>query len=494
MQTKRFGLCAALSAAALLLLAGCAGSGSTAAPTLTVESSYPLQYAKQFTVDECTGGYELITIADSQYLVVPQGAAVPEDLPQGTTVLQQPIENIYLVSTSAMDPIISLGALDSIALSGTKADGWYLPEAKAAMQAGQIAYAGKYSAPDYETILASGCGLAIENTMIYHTPEVKEQLEKFGIPVLVERSSYETDPLARMEWVKLYGILLGKQQEAEQLFDTQVQRVAPLDSIALSGTKADGWYLPEAKAAMQAGQIAYAGKYSAPDYETILASGCGLAIENTMIYHTPEVKEQLEKFGIPVLVERSSYETDPLARMEWVKLYGILLGKQQEAEQLFDTQVQRVAPLENQQPTGKTVAFFSITSNNLVTVRKGSDYVARMIEMAGGSYVFADLTDSGNNLATINLSLEDFYAGAKDADVLLYNSTIEGSIASTEQLVEKCPLLAQFKAVQNGNVWCTAQSLFQQSMELPDLILDMNRVFTEGTPADSELTFLTHVE
>ena len=377
MQTKRFGLCAALSTAALLLLAGCAGSGSTAAPTLTVESSYPLQYAKQFTVDECAGGYELITIADSQYLVVPQGAAVPEDLPQGTTVLQQPIENIYLVSTSAMDPIISLGALDSIALSGTKADGWYLPEAKAAMQAGQIAYAGKYSAPDYETILASGCGLAIENTMIYHTPEVKEQLEKFGIPVLVERSSYETDPLARMEWVKLYGILLGKQQEAEQLFDTQVQRVAPL---------------------------------------------------------------------------------------------------------------------ENQQPTGKTVAFFSITSNNLVTVRKGSDYVTRMIEMAGGSYVFADLTDSGNNLATINLSLEDFYAGAKDADVLLYNSTIEGSIASTEQLVEKCPLLAQFKAVQNGNVWCTAQSLFQQSMELPDLILDMNRVFTEGTPADSELTFLTHVE
>ena len=210
MQTKRFGLCAALSAAALLLLAGCAGSGSTAAPTLTVESSYPLQYAKQFTVDECTGGYELITIADSKYLVVPQGAAVPEDLPQGTTVLQQPIENIYLVSTSAMDPIISLGALDSIALSGTKADGWYLPEAKAAMQAGQIAYAGKYSAPDYETILASGCGLAIENTMIYHTPEVKEQLEKFGIPVLVERSSYETDPLARMEWVKLYGILLAK--------------------------------------------------------------------------------------------------------------------------------------------------------------------------------------------------------------------------------------------------------------------------------------------
>ena len=345
---------------------------------LSFDKTMPLDYAAQFSVSYAGDEYKCITIGqDQEFLLVAEGAAVPSGVPEGVTVLQQPLDEIYLVASAAMDSFAQLDAVDCIRFSGRK----------------------------------------------------------------------ESD-----------------------------------------------WYIEQAKEAMSAGDMLYAGKYSEPDYELILSQGCDLVLENTMIYHTPEVKEQLEKFGIPVLVERSSYETDPLARMEWVKLYGILLGKQQEAEQLFDTQVQRVAPLENQQPTGKTVAFFSITSNNLVTARKGSDYVARMIEMAGGRYVFADLTDSGNNLATINLSLEDFYAGAKDADVLLYNSTIEGSIASTEQLVEKCPLLAQFKAVQNGNVWCTAQSLFQQSMELPDLILDMNRVFTKGTPADSELTFLTHVE
>ena len=144
--------------------------------------------------------------------------------------------------------------------------------------------------------------------------------------------------------------------------------------------------------------------------------------------------------------------------------------------------------------TGKTVAFFSITSNGLATVRKGNDYVARMIEMAGGDYAFADLTDNGNNLATVNLSLENFYAGAKDADVLIYNSTIEGEVDSLAALLGKCPLLADCKAVQQGNVWCTAQSLFQQSMELPDLILDMNRVFTQENPPESELKFLTKIE
>ena len=91
-----------------------------------------------------------------------------------------------------------------------------MEEARQAMQESRIAYAGKYSAPDYERILAAGCTLAIENTMVLHDPEVKEQLEKFGVPVLVERSSYESGPLARMEWLKLYGILLNKTEMAEE--------------------------------------------------------------------------------------------------------------------------------------------------------------------------------------------------------------------------------------------------------------------------------------
>ena len=365
--------------AATLVLSGCSSKTEPAnTESLVFSHHYQLDYAQQFTADCYEGGYTMVSIPDSgqKFLVVPQDAAEVDSLPADVTVLRQPVENIYLVSTSVMDLILHLDALDSVTLSGTKAEGWYLPEAKQAIEAGRIAYAGKYSAPDYEQILAANCGLAIENTMILHTPEVKEQLEHFGIPVLVERSSYESGPLERMEWIKLYGILLGKEEQAEQVFAAQEAAIAPL--------------------------------------------------------------------------------------------------------------------LE-QEPTGKSCAFFSLSSNNLATVRKGSDYVAKMIEMAGGTYVFSDLTDNGNSLATMNLPLENFYAGAKDADVLIYNSAIEGTIASVSQLTEKFPLLSEFKAVQNGQVWCTSQSLFQQSMALADLILDMNKVFTEGTPDADTLKFLTHV-
>ena len=208
--------------AAALVLAGCTAAPTAPADTdeLVFDHAYPLDYATQFSADCYADGSTLLTIPDAQakFLLRPEGAATLRTVPEGVTVLQQPVQNIYLVSTSAMDLFLHLDALDSIALSGTRAEGWYLDEAKQAMQSGRIAYAGKYSAPDYERILTAECGLAVENTMIYHTPEVKEQLERFGIPVLVERSSCESSPLARMEWIKLYGILLGKEALAEEVF------------------------------------------------------------------------------------------------------------------------------------------------------------------------------------------------------------------------------------------------------------------------------------
>ena len=366
--------------ASVLLLAGCSASETAPASTeeLVFAHAYPLDYATQFTADCYEGGYTMLTLTESgeQFLVTPEDAAAVEGLPGSVTVLRQPIRNIYLVSTSVMDLFLALDGLDSVTLSGTRAEGWYLDEARAAMEAGRIAYAGKYSAPDYEKILAANCGLAIENTMIYHTPEVKEQLERFGIPVLVERSSYESSPLARMEWIKLYGILLGKEALAEEVFARQAQRIAPL-------------------------------------------------------------------------LEQPS--------------------------------------------TGKRCAFFSITSSGLATVRKSGDYVAQMIGMAGGEYVFADLADSGNSLSTMNIPLEDLYAGVKDADVLIYNGTIEGTISTKEELLARCALLAECKAVQSGDIWCTTPSFFQQSMALADFMLDLHAVFTGETADPDTLHFLTKI-
>lgn len=59
-----------------------------------------------------------------------------------------------------------------------------------------------------------------------------------------------------------------------------------------------------------------------------------------------------------MIVEHSSYETDPLGRLEWVKFYGALFDAEDAAEQLFASETAKTADVLNEAPTGKTVAFF----------------------------------------------------------------------------------------------------------------------------------------
>ena len=235
---------------------------------------------------------------------------------------------------------------------------------------------------------------------------------------------------------------------------------------------------------MQAGTMVYAVKYSAPDYETILAEGCDLAIENTMIYHTPEVVEQLESVGVPVLIERSSYESDPLGRIEWLKLYGALVGKEDAACAAYDALLQDLQPVLAQELAGKTVAFFYITTAGAVNVRKSGDYIAKAIRMAGGDYVSFDESGEENALSTMTIQMESFYDAAADADVLIYNSTIDGELDSLDALLAKSPLLADFRAVQTGNVWCITKNFYQESLALGDLILDVHAVLNDKDAGD----------
>ena len=76
------------------------------------------------------------------------------------------------------------------------------------------------------------------------------------------------------------------------------------------------------------------------------------------------------------------------------------------------------------------------------------------------------------------MQLEEFYAGAKDADYIIYNSSIDGGISSVSDLLDKCPVLSDFKAVQEGNVFCTTNDMYQQSMSAGNLIEDFHRMLT----------------
>ena len=355
---KKIGIC--LLAALTALLCGTALAEGPALPGLTWESSMELVYASCFSVDYYEGGYALIDVKDSaHYLVVPENMPVPEGLDANIRVLQQPLDKIYLAATSAM-----------------------------------------------------------------------------------------------------------------ALFD----RLDALSSIRLVGTAASGWYIDNAVAAMERGDMLFSGKYSEPDYELMINEGCDLAIESTMILHSPKVQEMIELLGIPVFIDRSSYETHPLGRTEWIKLYSVLTDKETEAEAFFDTQTAIIEELKDFENTEKTVAFFYISSDGTVNVRASWDYIASMIEIAGGRYIFPELSDPESNRSTVSMTLEQFYAAAVDADYLIYNAAIDNPLPSVDALLAKSNLFADFRAVREGNVWCTGKYLYQATDIVGSLITDIHRM------------------
>lgn len=353
----------------LVLCMGCSATSATADQNavavgkLNYESSMDVEYASNFRVDYYDGGYALISILsnNTKFLVVPEHSKVPEGLDEDIAIIRQPVSNIYLVSTSAMCFFDQLDAIDVIRLSGTKPEGWYVNAAARAMEEGKIIFAGKYNQPDYEMIRAENSVLSIQSGMIGHAPEVKEKLEELGVNVLVDQSSYESHPLGRTEWIKVYSVLLDKEELAAELFQEQAEVVEELADI---------------------------------------------------------------------------------------------------------------------EPTGQSVAYFYINLSGKVSVRNSNDYVPKMVRMAGGQYIFENLGDPSKAISTTLMGMEEFYATAKNADFIFYNTTIAGEVESMEQLLEKNELLQNFKAVKEKNVWCTHQNLLQHPDQMGTMIEEMHKILT----------------
>lgn len=199
---------------------------------LTYESTVNLEYAERFKIYRYEGGYSVIRVYDGRdYILIPEGGEIPTDLPDSVTVIQKPLDNVYIQATSSMCFFASMDAMDALRLSGTKEDGWYIDAAVEAMKKGDLLFAGKYSEPDYEMLVSESCDLALESTMILHNPEVLEKLEEMGIPVFIERSNYEKHPLAKTEWVKVIGEMVDQPEKAEELFEVQKGYVQSLDEF-----------------------------------------------------------------------------------------------------------------------------------------------------------------------------------------------------------------------------------------------------------------------
>lgn len=324
------------------------------------------------------------------------------------TVLQQPLTTTYVAASAVMAPLCDLGAVSQIRFSGLREEGWYVDEARTAMEKGSMLFAGKYSEPDYETLLREGCDLALESTMIYRSPEVIEKLSALGIPVYIDYSSYEPHVLGRLEWIRVYGALFGHEEKAQQWYQAERDRIRAIQKDAETSS----------------GEASRSGK----------------STEKSEIKTSRNSKNEASSIGS----SSGRAGTDTTADLR------------------------------------PTVVYFYVNSSGQIQVRQPHDYIPELLELAGARYLAPDMKGlSGSRKSNVTVSLEDFYSSCRDADYLIYSATLDRPLSSIRELLGKNALFADFKAVKEGHVYTTDKDFYQLSDRMADFAEDVRQMLQD---------------
>ena len=180
---------------------------------------------------------------------------------------------------------------------------------------------------------------------------------------------------------------------------------------------------------------------------------------------------RLEDVGIP-LIECAEYmEQSPLARAEWMRIYGMLYGKEHEADSLFalvDSSYHALKTLAATSNISRTVLMDKQTGS-VWYVPGGRSTIGRMLDDAGARYPFAQDEHSGS----LPLPFETVLERSGDADVWLFRYDNQQPI-TRQQLLAEQPGYSQLRPVHEDELYgCNvATSMFyEESPFRPDLLL-----------------------
>lgn len=213
----------------------------------------------------------------------------------------------------------------------------------------------------------------------------------------------------------------------------------------------------------------------------------GFAIDgNNKTYNT------IEKSGIPVIFNGDWTEESPMGKAEWIKFFGALFDKSEEAEEIYDDiaknykEAKQLAQSVDETPL---VIAGSMYKDSWF-VPYGNSWQAQFIKDANAAYIYKDTEGSGSKA----LSFESVLNDAQNADFWV----APGQFQSYEQLYETSQHYKQFKAVQNKKVFTYSNTMgatggvlyYELAPNRPDLVLkDLISIFHPELLKDYKPTF-----
>lgn len=244
----------------ILLFAGCAGNydenNDQQSHRMSPQEAVEVKYARGFQIDTMNG-FQRLRIIDSvnnetyEYLLVPKGLQAPD----GMKVIQTPVESMSLFSVSFIAFLNELNALDKIKYV-ENINYVYNQEVHELYSQGVIAESGLFGQVNLEKLILDSPEVILLNGFSENSDQQKK-LIKSGIQVFPILEWYEQNPLARAEWIKVFGALIDRESEANSIFnliESEYKQVkekcsgVDVKSKAIFSSLYQGvWYLPGGK-------------------------------------------------------------------------------------------------------------------------------------------------------------------------------------------------------------------------------------------------------
>jgi iron complex transport system substrate-binding protein len=166
------------------------------------------------------------------------------------------------------------------------------------------------------------------------------------------------------------------------------------------------------------GDVVSIGEEGQIQTEKLIGLHPDILITSSFGFNDQSLKSRLNKFNILVLMCDNFKEQHPLARAEWIRFFGFLYHRTPSADSIFSAieknylRIADSASRRVKRPRVMTDAMYGDVWN----IPGGNSYSAKLIEDAGGDYLFKNKTE----LYTYPLNLESVLKAASDADIWLH--------------------------------------------------------------------------
>lgn len=217
------------------------------------------------------------------------------------------------------------------------------------------------------------------------------------------------------------------------------------------------------------------------DYEKIIKIRPDLLVAYTISASEPQYLAKLRSLDIPVLVIYEHFENHPLAKAEYLRLFGALTGRQTKADSCFRAVRDRYCELADsvaKQINDKQKVLMNIPYSDAWYIPGADNYMSRLIQDAGGEVIGAK---PGRNSSVV--SLEKAYELSQEADIWLnpgYCKTRE-QLSDIHHLFPKFGPLAKDLPIYNNTLRTNSEGgndFWESGAVRPDLVLeDLVKIF-----------------